>query len=60
MIENELEAPLRTAIAILDGINRNQVNFNGYELGALIYQLECFLHEDEGEDMVRLGLIRHK
>ena len=38
---------LKIAILLLDAINENEVNENNYEMGNLIYQLECFLPKDE-------------
>lgn len=40
---------LATAIAMLDGINENEVNENGKVMGELIYELECFLPVGENK-----------
>ena len=39
----------RVAIAMLDGICENEINGNGQEMGRLIYELECFIPEEEDE-----------
>ena len=38
---------LKIAVLLLDAINNNEVNENGKEMGDLIYQLECFLPNEE-------------